>query len=124
MWNCKGCENSCCITKNPQLTIADVKRIDDDDNIFFDGGVFRIKKVNGACTFFKGGLCSIYNERPLSCRMYPYNPIFHQGRKGFTLNIEIDKTCKEITRGHSFNVKPTALQWRKERIEHDMVYKK
>lgn len=124
MWNCKDCNNSCCITKDPQLNIADVNRINDHESIILSDGVFRIKKVDGACAFFKNDKCSIYNKRPLSCKMYPYNPIFHQGRKSYTINIEADKTCKEITLGHSFNVKPIALQWRKERIDHDMVYKK
>jgi len=124
MFNCKGCKESCCRTQNPQLTISDVERIGNKDNIIFSEGVFRIKRINGACAFFKEGLCSIYNNRPLSCRLYPYNPIFRQSIKSYTLTIEVDKNCKEILCGHSFNPKPIALQWRKERIQHDRVYKK
>ncbi len=41
-------------------------------------GMYEIKKSNGRCSFYdpiKEFYCSIYNFRPLRCRIYPYFPV-------------------------------------------------
>lgn len=34
-------------------------------------GYLCLVNVNGTCIFLKNGLCSIYDYRPLGCKMYP-----------------------------------------------------
>jgi len=143
MFDCKGCKDSCCSRKTIGLNRGDLLRINEviNDNILkyiifredIQGrtvkgnkykGVLALREINGSCIFLKNELCSIYTNRPLSCRMYPYNPIFTEGKNGYDLKIEVDNTCKEIKKGKCFKVKQTALQWRNERLEYDkLVFK-
>lgn len=40
--------------------------------------MYEITKLNGRCSFYnpiKGFYCSIYDYRPLRCRIYPYFPV-------------------------------------------------
>lgn len=140
MWDCKGCKNSCCRTKKPALNKADVVRFKDKVHdiskyvIFRDdiqgrtvvgnefSGVLTLRNnEDGNCIFLENDLCSIYEDRPTSCKLYPYNPIFREKRNSYSLRVSKDKTCKEIMNGNSFKVKENALQWREERLEYDKI---
>jgi hypothetical protein len=77
--DCSGCTNHCC-GKNPNLTPVLLPCEEDD---FQDSskcvktpyGEVRIlrKKDDGNCIFLdqKTTKCTIYNTRPLECRLYP-----------------------------------------------------
>jgi len=54
MWECKKC-GMCCNTKY----ITDLTD-------------FREVKENGDCVYLENGLCSIYEDRPYQCQIYPY----------------------------------------------------
>lgn len=139
-FDCEGCKNSCCVSKKPALNKGDVVRIfkkvgkdilkyvifrSDIKGRSVNGnnheGVLTIRdKEDGSCIFYENGLCSIYDVRPLSCRLFPYNPIFKEGKNGYTKNVTVSP-CKEIEKGRSFKISPTDLQWRKERLEYDKI---
>jgi len=140
MWDCKGCKNSCCKHKKPALNKADVVRLykklgkDVFKHLIFrpdiqgrvvkgseNEGVLTLKsKEDGSCVFYDGELCTVYKYRPTSCKLYPYNPIFTQ-HDGYYTMCETTSECKELDKGHSFNHKNTALQWRRERLEYDKI---
>jgi len=90
----------CCKDTKMQLSEEDIRRIErlgyrrDDFSIEIDG-VRVLKNVNGSCYFLKGGMCSIYDSRPVGCRLYPV--IYHvDGKKAV-----IDHFCphsKKINR--------------------------
>ena len=45
--------------------------------------MYEIIEINGRCAFYKANLdlfCSIYDHRPLRCRIYPYFPVIVDGR--------------------------------------------
>jgi Fe-S-cluster containining protein len=44
-----------------------------------------IKKIDGLCTFLRGGSCSIYGVRPLVCMFYPFSMSFRDGKLRFEL---------------------------------------
>jgi len=138
-FDCSGCKNSCCISKKPALNKADVLRIakvvDDVFKylIFRDDIQGRVVKGNkhsgvltlrnqedGSCIFYKNDKCTIYNNRPTSCMLYPYNPIFTEKIGGYDLKVETS-SCKELDKGHSFKYMSNALRWRKERLEYDKI---
>ena len=70
-----GCFECCKETEMP-LSCEDIKRI---ENLGYDmkdfslekDGVRVLKNVDGKCYFLKGGRCTIYEFRPLGCRIYP-----------------------------------------------------
>jgi len=37
-----------------------------------------INKGEGSCKYYKNNRCTIYNERPPACRMYPVSPYFDE----------------------------------------------
>ncbi|MBE8539282.1 YkgJ family cysteine cluster protein [Geoglobus acetivorans] len=75
--NCtdKGC-HECCVETEMQLSERDLKRIEslgydrNDFSVEVDG-VRILRNIDGKCLFLKDGQCSIYDSRPLGCRLYP-----------------------------------------------------
>ena len=54
------------------------------------------------CIYYKDGSCSIYDERPPACRLYPYTP--------YNDEVLIDTTCEAIGHeGIEINVGGTKL---------------
>ncbi len=45
--------------------------------------------IDGDCIFFKNGSCSVYNNRPTACAIFPYT--MEKGRENF------DKGCPHFT---------------------------
>ncbi len=78
--NGRFCAKCCLDTKMP-LTEDDIKRIKSRGYpewyfVVWDD-VPRLRNVEGKCVFLKeDGSCSIYEDRPLGCRLYPlvYDP--------------------------------------------------
>ena len=61
---CKKCGELCCYEENiygssEELVTLGVKKI--------------TRQPNGACMFLKNGVCSVYSQRPLECRIFPFD---------------------------------------------------
>ncbi|MHA1686019.1 MAG: YkgJ family cysteine cluster protein [Candidatus Heimdallarchaeaceae archaeon] len=68
--------SKCCYETEMPLTQDDVARIvslgyDIKDFARKLNGLFVLKNINGHCFFLKNNKCSIYNFRPLGCKLYP-----------------------------------------------------
>ena len=83
---CSNCPtNGVCCTGNgadmPVLLPHDIKLICDNKGLgeskFVNGNLFskvhQMKRVNGVCYFYQNNECSIYNVRPLDCRIFPFD---------------------------------------------------
>lgn len=86
-FECRSDCTRCCENSNVVLSPYDLQRVLKRTEITFSDflekyaimfnnpdlhGMLSIKlKTNPACRFLKEGLCSIYTDRPLGCRMYP-----------------------------------------------------
>jgi Fe-S-cluster containining protein len=77
--NCEGCDAPCC-QSNPndlpmQLGPNEAARL---RRYFKDGRQFDFSgdwpTVSMPCPFFEEGRCMIYDERPMVCVFYPFNP--------------------------------------------------
>lgn len=82
--NCTNCKKSinCCQEFNklnaPSISIEEKELINKYYSNFYDElekNIFTLKTKNNTCIFFKNNNCSIYNIRPLDCRLYPYDII-------------------------------------------------
>lgn len=101
---CMKCSNCCeifmpVITREEIFNISDVLKIDFEKfKKYFleevDEG-FAINK--SPCHFLKNGCCSIYNNRPLTCRNYP-------------INVEDEFSAKLINLIHAYEKCPVALK--------------
>ncbi|RLI82312.1 YkgJ family cysteine cluster protein [Archaeoglobales archaeon] len=76
--NCRtnGYCGKCCYETEMPLTAGDIERIkalgfDEDDFSVVVEGVRRLRNVKGACYFLKDNKCTIYENRPIGCRIYP-----------------------------------------------------
>ncbi len=60
--------NACCFDLNVELDAAEAKRL---DHFVQDGKSILSRDENGACTYLDSrGMCSIYEDRPKSCRAF------------------------------------------------------
>ncbi|MDF1497519.1 MAG: YkgJ family cysteine cluster protein [Patescibacteria group bacterium] len=93
--NCNDCKNHCC-GSNPHLTPvllpSEEERFKENSQIVetpFREMRTLGKKENGNCIFLddKTTKCTIYNERPLECRLYPFLLDFSFGKP----NTKLDK---------------------------------
>ena len=90
---CTQCGLCCKIYRIP-VTDADRERLGVDDSYFVKNGneMNIIKNSQGFCIFNKNGLCSVYEHRPVNCRLYPLDiTVFQDG-------VVIDRilTCPNI----------------------------
>jgi Fe-S-cluster containining protein len=46
-----------------------------------------LRQVNDACTFLQGAACSVYESRPRSCRLYPWD--VRLGRRGGVRRLQL-----------------------------------
>jgi|Deesub1362B_J571_1020462.scaffolds.fasta_scaffold00066_27 hypothetical protein len=76
--NCKtnGYCGKCCYGTEMPLTEEDIERIkalgfDENDFSVVVEGVKRLKNVENACYFLKENKCTIYENRPTGCKIYP-----------------------------------------------------
>jgi len=81
---CQNCSFPCCMgyvwlleEEAKSLLDIDVQIVEINDSTSFihsfeeEGGVVRVDKLKPPCRLRKTGLCTIYKNRPLVCRMYP-----------------------------------------------------
>lgn len=95
-FECLKCGDVCC-SLPVFLTSQDLKMKEIEENSQKSGlkeGLWQLKKdKNGLCAFLQEGLCSIYSNRPLVCRAYPFSvdPI--------TKDIFYDVSCGGVGQG-------------------------
>jgi len=71
---CVSCQSHCCggsPVGAPILTPDEMERFKDDSHMVSETHA-RMNRANGVCKWLKDRRCSIYEERPLECRLYPY----------------------------------------------------
>jgi len=66
----------CCLNTEMELSSSDIVRIkglgfSEDFFIVKKDGNRQLKNLSGRCVFHNGQLCTIYNDRPEGCRLYP-----------------------------------------------------
>ena len=110
--DCKSCKLSenCCSLFNkinsPVLNKEELDRIQKNvsNNEFYesiDSNLFHLKIKSNVCVFYKNGKCSIYNCRPIDCKLYPFDIIKNCSKYYLIIYkldcIDIDKLMKEST---------------------------
>ena len=82
--DCTKCGN-CCRSLPVHLTPTDINRLSHNVNVYIDDILTQYVDQEGEwsmlktkpCAFLRGSLCSIYEHRPESCRLYPqFTPDF------------------------------------------------
>jgi Fe-S-cluster containining protein len=68
--------NLCCQHTNMLLSVQDIERITSlgyDQDYFLEerNGWLQLKNTHGRCVFHTSERCSIYDDRPQGCRLYP-----------------------------------------------------
>lgn len=85
------CIQCCLETTMPLLhkDIEQIKRLGFDTNFFVteSNGWLQLKNKDGRCVFHTGIMCSIYEDRPEGCKLYPI--IYDKGTK----RAIFDKDC-------------------------------
>jgi Fe-S-cluster containining protein len=105
-WSCIQC-GSCCgdIKQRTRMILLlpdDIKRIEKNKKKGFymewcEGNFIGLmcKKKNGKCVFYSQGKCTIYKNRALLCKMYP----FWLEKKGEFFVFGISEDCPGIKEG-------------------------
>lgn len=57
------------------------------------------EKENGDCVFFRDGRCSVYEARPLQCRLYPF---WFRNLRSEEAWADAARTCPGIGRGRLY----------------------
>ncbi|MFH1428002.1 MAG: YkgJ family cysteine cluster protein [Patescibacteria group bacterium] len=82
---CKGCptSKSCCTGKTvdrPVLTPRDIFNISQNTKLSVDqfsvpvgNGLSEMKLCGTKCIFYKKGHCTLYNTRPIDCKIFPFD---------------------------------------------------
>jgi Fe-S-cluster containining protein len=63
----------------------------DEFYIAVDKNIYKLKTNNNKCIFLKNGRCSIYENRPLDCRLYPFD-IIKKDSKYYLILYQLDCT--------------------------------
>lgn len=66
----------CCINTEMLLSLIDIKKIKErgfkeESFLIKKDGWLKLRNKHGKCVFLKNGECSIYEFRPLGCKLYP-----------------------------------------------------
>lgn len=100
-WECVRC-GWCCRNLDVSITIYDEIRLRKYGDIFRKGKVgLYLKRINGACVFYDGKNCRIYDERPRACIFYPFY-ILKRGEEIARFGryyVYVDKNCRGMGKG-------------------------
>ena len=93
MQNCSNCQSHCCggSPVNPPVVLPYELIKFRPEDLYEDRGVFRLVRENGTCKFLDGKTCSIYDKRPMECRIYPW--VFDWD--GNQLNFKLHGGCPQ-----------------------------
>jgi uncharacterized protein len=101
--------NQCCIETNMLLSKNDIKKI---QNLGYDFKVFakerqgwlQLQNTHGRCVFHDGNKCTIYENRPEGCTLYPV--VYEkEGRQAF-----LDEACPQKHHFHLTKEKERQLK--------------
>jgi Fe-S-cluster containining protein len=94
----EGCTSTCCKNGPPiVLNPYEISRICAEDDISYEDflDIVESDRANGfplillprdpVCHFWSGTGCSIYQARPLACRLFPLGRVFDNGRSNLVL---------------------------------------
>jgi len=76
---CAGCNQSCCVGLSYlRLTVPEYERLfaqHREELIVKNNKLYYVifTKEGHECPYFQNGACSIYDERPIECRLFPYS---------------------------------------------------
>lgn len=98
--SCEGCPSKCCDGREgtvfSQLILEDFELVSKNFPILFTfGDIGYLKAVvlfsdgKSFCPYVKNHQCTIYNERPSICRVYPLSPSIDN-------NVYIDDSCPAV----------------------------
>lgn len=96
--NCENCPTHCCGMQNvtPILMPHEVKEFAPED-LMADGELFRLRRLlyTNCCVFLDMAThrCTIYERRPLECRLYPY--IMHWNAQAKMLEFQLHSGCPQ-----------------------------
>ncbi len=74
---CATCRDNCCAPlRGLKVTRAEFDRVFSDKvdrlSIIDNGDWLQVSSTNGACPNLREGLCQVYDDRPMECRLFPY----------------------------------------------------
>ena len=75
---CKECGGFCCncrmigVERSP-VSKNTLEYWDAKSQEYFDHGKLRIYVVSEPCKHYKDGECSIYDDRPVKCKLFPFD---------------------------------------------------
>jgi Fe-S-cluster containining protein len=111
----------CCINTNMILTYQDIETI---KKLGYTAGFFvseknnwlQLKNNNGRCVFHNGTICTIYDQRPQGCILYPV--VFEKDHQETILDSDCpQRHCFPITNEKSQQLNTLIKQLEKEREE-------
>jgi len=113
---CTTCTNRCCeggkFSLAP-LILEDFERVYKNFEIFFgyiDGNLKALMVLNrgrtdagkiDTCEYLENGICTIYENRPPACKLYPLSPYYDE--------IYVDSSCEAVSREGEFLVSPEKI---------------
>ncbi|MBU7014980.1 MAG: YkgJ family cysteine cluster protein [Theionarchaea archaeon] len=114
-FECVMC-GECCCSRSIPLTCEDIKRIsryrDPKDFVVIFGErklVLDRREWDSGCVFLRDGMCTIQEDKPLVCRLYPIcvsdYPLTKEEGKNIELDdgssafVYVDVSCKGVGRG-------------------------
>jgi len=119
---CATCTNRCCeggkFSLAP-LILDDFERVYKNFEIFFgyvDTNLKALMVLNrgrtDVCKYLENGVCTIYENRPPACKLYPLSPYYDE--------IYVDSSCEAVSRSGDFLVSPEKINpsFNDERLEN------
>jgi len=108
---CTTCTNRCCeggkFSLAP-LILEDFERVYKNFEIFFgfvDGNLKALMVLNRGstevCKYLENGICTIYENRPPACKLYPISPYYDE--------IYVDSSCDGVSSSGEFLVSPEKI---------------
>ena len=106
--SCEGCPAKCCDGREgtifSQLILSDFEMVSKNFPILFTFGEMGYLKAvvlfsdgTSFCPYIKDHKCTIYDERPSICRVYPLSPNIDD-------NVYIDDSCPAVTQNEINNM--------------------
>jgi len=119
---CTTCTNRCCeggkFSLAP-LILEDFERVYKNFEIFFgfvDGNLKALMVLNrgrtDVCKYLENGVCTIYENRPPACKLYPLSPYYDE--------IYVDSSCDGVSSSGEFLVSTDKINqnFKDERLEN------
>jgi Fe-S-cluster containining protein len=100
---CEGCpgDNNCCTGKSvdlPVLIPSDIINISNEmklpANVFSthtNGTLSEMKARKGKCFFYEKDRCTIYHDRPIDCRLFPFD--IKKSKENKLMLVQYSTTC-------------------------------